>query len=81
MALYTARKDTMKAREVSDDELDSVSGGGILGDFNTVLQAIGTAVHAAEGAMAGALSGIALGGSGAGSASGSSGVAPKSTWL
>ena len=58
----------IKITELSIDALDGVSGGGIVGDFNTVIQAIGHAVSELGSLAHG---NIPVGtGSGAGSGSG-----------
>ncbi len=66
-----------RTEELSDDELDCVSGG------DGVLNTVAKAFLAASEALGKAIDTIsAVAGSGAGSGSGGgSGVAPKSTWL
>ena len=72
-----------RSYEVSDEELGCVSGGGIIGDFATVIAAT---CHAASAVVAAGIGALGAGngsgaGSGSGSGSGSAATWPKSTWL
>ena len=67
--------------ELNFDELDMVCGGGIVGDFNTVIQAIGHAVSALGSLAEGNIPAGTGSGAGSGSGSGSAATWPKSTWL
>jgi hypothetical protein len=66
----------MEINELSAEELDCVSGGGIVSDASAAIAAAARAiVDGINGALSGALPGGGL------FHQGPSGVAPKSTWL
>lgn len=75
----------MNVKELSAQELDCVTGGGIIGDANAVLiaasHAIVDGVLGGVGALANAGSGCLGGGLGPLPGGSNSGIAPKSTWL